>query len=749
MPSKKVKVWNQFEPVQRKNKAGALVLKYRCKNCRNTYRNHVTELTKHLQRCLNRSPEGDDASTDLEPSSQSLDELSTRTLNTFSSPSSSQSALASNSTRRFQPSIEYMMYRRMGPKEKEDVDSKLLNLIVKRYLPFSVCETKEFKDFCYSLNRGYPVPCRKSLSGPLLVNEFKKHSTKINELLSEAKFICLIFDGWQTVTQKKVVNIVACIRKPILLRSVDVTVKLSATDDNRLTAMKYRRIIEDTMDRFFIRNKVIQICSDGEAACRKASKDAVDQLNLVIPGVESSYCKSHCMNLLVKDLIGMRTFAAKCNFIVKLLNKLKYSSPAREIAVRRAKTCLRENMPAVVLPSMTRWSYWSETLKYAFKIREILTQMSQHGEFTKLFGKNELNSEDSTLMMDMGFDGSFWNKIESVSPSPELDDPFNNFSFPQLIDLIDPIITCLDVAQSDASFKSDMYGILMSLQAQLDSDSTIEAFDTEEEAKTFISKAKDRIKSVIQFSDHLCYCLDPRNDLREHFTPTSRRDFDNEFLQYLTYWLLIDDMDEKTVYLNQFEEFMNRKGAFGEALRFSNYSPKNDPIVYWNYFSDMAISTVALRLFHMVNSSASVERCFSKQKRIHSHVRNSLKHDRVNMCTQLAFNNLEDSEARMEHRKSTGRKEKEKTSLPESDEPLFDATVLADLEVQQFAHMYQDESELDVVRLESQEGDSDTEIDAEEVDILPDDCVVHESDNDDSDDLLVDEILNRMTNDSD
>jgi hypothetical protein len=53
--------------------------------------------------------------------------------------------------------------------------------------------------------------------------------------LQEAKFIVVAFDGWLNVVQNKIVNVVALIRHPLLLCSVQV--------DTSLTADKYKEII--------------------------------------------------------------------------------------------------------------------------------------------------------------------------------------------------------------------------------------------------------------------------------------------------------------------------------------------------------------------------------------------------------------------------------------------------------------------------------------------------------------------------
>ena len=149
---------------------------------------------------------------------------------------------------------------------------------------------------------------------------------------------------------------------------------------------------------------------------------------------------------------------------------------------------------------------------------------------------------------------------------------------------------------------------------------------------------------------------------------------------------------------------------FANCIMFLDFDQDIDPIEYWDYFSDAAVYPIAMRVFHLVNSSASVERCFSRQKLIHSKVRNRLRDERVNMCIQLAFNDLNDSKPTKKSRKVAAH-----TSIAsEADEmlPSHPLNVMADENIVDLVDAYREDTELDLGKIsvpEAFDGENDSE----------------------------------------
>lgn len=307
--------------------------------------------------------------------------------------------------RKVQPKIQHFMHRVLSDAEHKQVDRLLINCFVKKSIPFSVVDSSEFRSFVSSLSKGYRLPHSKKLKGPLLNKLYGEHESSVRQELKDTKHIAVCFDGWTNVVQNKVVNIVACVRHPLLLTSVQV--------DDSLTSDRYADIIWKTLCDFQIEDKVIQIISDGEKTVEKARQLLVNKSRKIT----SSYCKSHGLNLLIHDLLKSESVACVCRTIVKILHKLKYNSTVRRTAQRHAEALGFPSLPKVKLPSITRWQYWAQTLEFASNISDILSLMAKRKELLPFFkknGKSTLTANELKVIETMGNPTSFWPKITQV-----------------------------------------------------------------------------------------------------------------------------------------------------------------------------------------------------------------------------------------------------------------------------------------------------------------------------------------------
>ena len=425
-------VRRQFLDVEATNRNGKRVVKKKCKTCRKICRNHATEMRNHYQSCRVRML----MATDSEPeeitdqtskrkkssrshisdametlnSSQATSDVFSASQASSTSASQASSRLSLNHKRLKQTRIEHLFHRQMNRDEQTNSNKLLLDLLVKNCLPFQVVDSPQFKAFCKSLNSGFRVPSRQHMSGKVLTKVFNQHKEDISKKLSEAMYASIAFDGWTNVCQNKVVNVVALIPEPILLLSRRIT------DDEKLDNEKYQNIIEKVITDHHLEEKLVQIISDGEAAAKKARNNTVSPLHGRYKKAESSYCKSHGLNLLIREMMNIKSVKVKANFLVKLLHKLKYSHSARIIASQTARR-LEVEFPAVKLPPITRWSYWTITMQYAFDIRLILIDMAAKKEFLPIFkigSRQTLTKVDQVLLNVMQRE-EFWEKIQNVS----------------------------------------------------------------------------------------------------------------------------------------------------------------------------------------------------------------------------------------------------------------------------------------------------------------------------------------------
>lgn len=123
--------------------------------------------------------------------------------------------------------------------------------MIENNIAFNVLNSQSFHDFINALNSKYKVPSPWSASHKIMDSVFNEHQQQIQQKLDETPFLAIATDSWSNEHQQTIVNIVACCRKPILLRSIHV--------DGSLTGVVYADLIKETIDMYGIRDKVVQI----------------------------------------------------------------------------------------------------------------------------------------------------------------------------------------------------------------------------------------------------------------------------------------------------------------------------------------------------------------------------------------------------------------------------------------------------------------------------------------------------------
>lgn len=306
----------------------------------------------------------------------------------------------------------------------------------------------------------------------------------------------------------------------------------------------------------------------------------------------------------------------------------------------------------------------------------------------------------------------------------------------------------MDVAQSDATYKSDMYLKLLLLK-QADEKDIETLFADKEEGKLFQIKMERRFLTLIDVTDELSFALDPNRDFLVVFQDKKEcRRVKGEMMDFMREKCLYDEKAVGRV-MKEFDDFIQQRGEFvGHPYRI-------DPIVFWTQFDDLPIGNLALRLFHMITSSASAERSFSVQKRLTGNVRNGLSQGRAEKMVAILFSDMDNEQARKQRRSSKRRHDV--NAAAEEDGllagPIFVAKADGDDEFAKELEMIADaddkEEEDDAASNQSDEdeqtaGQSRTTIEVvplsrEEGDgipILDADAVVNESDDADDDDEI-------------
>lgn len=183
----------------------------------------------------------------------------------------------------------------------------------------------------------------------------------------------------------------------------------------------------------------------------------------------------------------------------------------------------------------------------------------------------------------------------------------------------------------------------------------------------FQIKMEARFLTLIDVTDELCFVLDPNRDFLTVFKDKDEcRRVKREKMDYVREECLFDEKKVGRV-MKEFDDFCHQRGQFvGHHYRI-------DPITFWTQFDDMPIGELALRLFHMMTSSASVERSFSvrSQKRLTGNVRNRLSQARAEKMVAILFSDMDNEQARKRRRATKRRQDADTIGCDDSDDSIL------------------------------------------------------------------------------
>lgn len=295
-----------------------------------------------------------------------------------------------------QPQITQFMDSGMTKERQRGIDLQLIKFMTCSNISFTAIESPYFKQMCSLLHKQYKVPSAFQASNALLNGLYADHMESLNTRLREQKYVSLATDSWKDSSQNTIVNVVACIRKPILLSSVIIK--------ESLTADVYKKELVRVMASFGLEGKVVQIITDGGSNAVKAR----DELAGTYPMINSSYCVSHQLNLLIGDLLKTKQFNQQIKLLVKILYKIKYNSQFRTQCQRIASN---EDVvfTAVILPSPTRWEYYVRVVDGALKKKVVLKYLAA-GDLIPI----EMTDDETEIRKLMGTE-AFWSQLTVVS----------------------------------------------------------------------------------------------------------------------------------------------------------------------------------------------------------------------------------------------------------------------------------------------------------------------------------------------
>lgn len=108
-----------------------------------------------------------------------------------------------------QSSLTSYIHKPIPIHKSKAVDEQLVKLIVKDYHPFSIVESESFKSFVKTLNPGYSLPSRKTVSTSLIPQLYNKTAEVVREELNDASAVAITTDGWTSITNQSYFSLTA------------------------------------------------------------------------------------------------------------------------------------------------------------------------------------------------------------------------------------------------------------------------------------------------------------------------------------------------------------------------------------------------------------------------------------------------------------------------------------------------------------------------------------------------------------
>ncbi|CAI5689300.1 unnamed protein product [Oreochromis niloticus] len=229
----------------------------------------------------------------------------------------------------------------MDDTSQKDADECFARAIYATGSPLMVTSNVYWKRFLNVLRPAYIPPTRHALSTHLLDEEFSRVQAKVKQTIDQADCISVISDGWSNIRGQGIINYIITTPQPVFYKSVD-------TKENRHTgqyiADELKVIINDLGP-----DKVFALVTDN-AANMKVAWAHVEE---TYPHITTIGCAAHTLNLLLKDIMALKTMDTLNKRAKQVLKYVKGKQVTSATFPSKQKE--KNKSTTLKLPSITRW----------------------------------------------------------------------------------------------------------------------------------------------------------------------------------------------------------------------------------------------------------------------------------------------------------------------------------------------------------------------------------------------------------
>lgn len=266
------------------------------------------------------------------------------------------------------------------PREKEDLDEALLNLIVMDYQPPGIVEEPGFVAYSKRLNPQYILPSESVLLSEMLPKFFDKVHSQLWQIIGDVAHIALSADIWATSNKEVFFTLTSH-----FIYAEEIHHRVLATKElpEYCTVEHLAHVLTTLLNEWQIHRKVTCIVTDGGTLIKEA---VVDKLKLHHHLCIGSFLNT-CIGIALRDN-KVVNLLKKCRQIVSFLEK----NPPLMEAISHAKEPMQHLRMNVNQNDPFRWRFSLTILEDFFYRRETLSEvLSAAKQAPELLTKPEWN----------------------------------------------------------------------------------------------------------------------------------------------------------------------------------------------------------------------------------------------------------------------------------------------------------------------------------------------------------------------
>lgn len=480
----------------------------------------------------------------------------------------------------------------LSEEQRDDISAKLANFFFRTGISLRLADSAAFKDFVSSLNPVYAekTPSSKTISGPLLDQQYGKFSKILEEILDTSQNLTLVSDGWTNIRGDHIVNfcVKAQHRKPFFYSAINTS---GIKQDAPMVANAVIAVIEKLSPK-----KFCSLITDNAPVLKAAWRIIEDKY---------PHISAHAVNLLIKDILDSPEISRTIKETEKIIKFVKnhHMVNAKYEQIRQEGKVPHTLSMAVT----TRWFSRYTSLNDLSASKYVLIKLVD--EAAEII--NEVTpKKTTTAVINLIKSTEFWDKLAKLVKKIEY--PAN-------------IIGKLEADEAPLCLVYHYFGELFNNYAN---DEAIQAM------------VKNRLQFVFNETVGLAYMLTPKFAAKGFY-------FNDDLTDIIGY---ASELAQKCNLIKADPEKAEQMGAemIAFVTKMSTLPPKQEEIIfkmgaksYWNIIGRREFPTLfelAKPIAEMICSSATAERVWSTFNFIHSKLRNRLTNERVNKLVFLYAN---------------------------------------------------------------------------------------------------------------